>query len=95
MEFRIFICLLSWQLTHSYIELVAMKIGESQFGDKLLKTSHEKPTSEKIFISKPEYILNNPVKRDLCTCPEEYKWISAKFYEEGKDGFNMLTHYKD
>jgi len=36
-------------------------------------------SSEKIFISKLEYIHNNPVKWNLCTYPEEYKWSSARF----------------
>ena len=39
-------------------------------------------SSEKIFISKLEYIHNNPVKWNLCTYP-------------GIDRFNMLTHYKE
>ena len=52
-------------------------------------------STEKIFISKLEYIHNNPVKWNLCTYPEEYKWSSARFYWEGVDEFNMLTHYKE
>jgi spore coat polysaccharide biosynthesis protein SpsF (cytidylyltransferase family) len=43
-------------------------------------------------IHEAEYIHNNPVKWKLCTYPEEYKWSSAKFYWEGIDDFNMLTH---
>jgi hypothetical protein len=52
-------------------------------------------STEKIFISKLGYIHNNPVKSNLCTYPEEYKWSSAKFYWEGTDEFNMLTHYRE
>ena len=52
--------------------------------------------TEKTFLSKLDYIHNNPVKEKwkLCSYPEEYYWSSAKFYMEGKDEFNMLTHYK-
>ena len=52
--------------------------------------------TEKIFLSKLDYIHNNPVKEKwgLCSYPEEYYWSSAKFYMEGKDEFKMLTHYK-
>ena len=49
-------------------------------------------STEKIFISKLEYIHKNPAKWGLCTHPEEYRWSSAKFYREGIDEFNMLTH---
>ena len=54
-------------------------------------------STEKIFLSKLEYIHNNPAKEkwNLCTYPEDYKWSSAKFYMTGKDEFNLLTHYKD
>lgn len=54
-------------------------------------------SSEKIFISKLDYIHNNPVREKwkLCLYPEEYRWSSAKFYSEGIDESNMLTHYKE
>ncbi len=54
-------------------------------------------SSEKIFINKLEYIHNNPVKEKwkLCLYPEDYRWSSARFYLEGTDEFNMLTHYKE
>jgi hypothetical protein len=33
---------------------------------------------------------------DAClTNPLKYKFLSAKFYETAKEGFNILTHYKD
>jgi len=53
-------------------------------------------SSEEIFISKLEYIHNNPLRPHwkLCTYPEEYRWSSARFYLEGKDEFNMLTHFR-
>ena len=52
-------------------------------------------SSEKILVCKLEYIHDNPVKWGLCTLPEDYKWSSAKFYNNGVDEFNLLTHYKD
>lgn len=54
-------------------------------------------TTENIFLSKLDYIHNNPVKEkwNLCRYPEEYKWSSARFYLEGKDEFGIITHYKD
>jgi REP element-mobilizing transposase RayT len=51
-------------------------------------------SSERVFLSKLAYIHNNPVKWGLCANLEDYRWSSAKFYTEGKDEFNMLTHYK-
>ena len=31
----------------------------------------------------------------LLARPEDYKWSSAKFYLEGIEEFNRLTHYKE
>ena len=54
-------------------------------------------STERIFLSKLQYIHNNPVREkwNLSTYPEAYKWSSAKFYMEGKDEFDMITHYRD
>jgi REP element-mobilizing transposase RayT len=49
--------------------------------------------SESTFLQKLEYIHNNPFVADLVTAPENYKYSSALFYEEGVDIFEMLTHY--
>ncbi len=51
----------------------------------------------KILISKLDYIHNKPVKEKwkLCLFPEEYRWSSARFYIEGIDEFNMITHFRD
>ena len=46
-----------------------------------------------VFDQKLEYIHFNPVKSCLCANPEEYHYSSAKFYFDGTDCFNMLTHY--
>jgi len=46
---------------------------------------------------KLDYIHYNPLQEhwNLATTPENYYWSSAKYYEEGIDDFNFLTHYKD
>jgi hypothetical protein len=31
----------------------------------------------------------------LCDEPAGYRFSSAKFYENGEDEFNILTHYMD
>ena len=46
-----------------------------------------------VFNQKLEYIHYNPVRAGLCSNPEEYKYSSAKFYYDGKDSFEILTHY--
>jgi len=54
-------------------------------------------SSEKILIQKLEYIHNNPIKEiwSLSTLAEDYKWSSARFYFDGTDEFEFLTHHKD
>ena len=49
--------------------------------------------TEKAFLQKLEYIHQNPVAAGLVNFAEEYKYSSAKFYFEGRDEFNMVTHY--
>lgn len=46
---------------------------------------------------KLNYIHNNPLQErwNLVTSPEQYRWSSARFYEEGKDDFGFLSHYKE
>lgn len=46
---------------------------------------------------KIDYIHNNPLQDhwNLATSPEEYKWSSAKFYEDGTDEFDFLTDYRE
>ena len=51
--------------------------------------------TEEIFYQKLEYIHMNPVKAGLCLLPEEYKYSSAKFYEQGINDWGFLTHYAD
>jgi len=41
------------------------------------------------------YIHNNPLQPqwNLVDNPEDYKYSSAKYYEEGIDEFGILTNY--
>jgi len=41
---------------------------------------------------KLDYIHNNPVKAGICDSPEQYYFSSAKYYIDGSDKFNFLTH---
>ena len=50
-------------------------------------------SNETIFIQKLEYIHYNPVRAGLCKLPEDYHYSSAKFYHDGSNSFNMLTHF--
>jgi REP element-mobilizing transposase RayT len=51
--------------------------------------------SDDIFMQKLDYIHNNPVqeKWKLAEHPEDYKYSSARFYTDGYDEFNLVTHY--
>jgi putative transposase len=53
-------------------------------------------TSEKAFLQKLDYIHFNPVKEkwSLAKYPEEYRWSSARFYFDGTDIFDFITHYR-
>ncbi len=54
-------------------------------------------TGEKIFMQKLEYIHNNPLspRWNLCSCAEEYRWSSARFYYGGEDEFGVIKHFRD
>jgi putative transposase len=49
--------------------------------------------TKEVFLQKLDYIHQNPVKAGLCMMATEYKYSSAKFYEEGIDDFGWLTHF--
>ena len=40
-------------------------------------------SSPKLIESVIDYIHFNPVRRELCECPEQWKWSSYAFYESG------------
>jgi REP element-mobilizing transposase RayT len=44
---------------------------------------------------KLDYIHHNPVRKNICNFPEEYKWSSAGFYFNGNNELNLLTHYME
>ena len=46
-----------------------------------------------MFKQKLEYIHYNPLRAGLCVVPEDYYYSSAKFYLDGKNSFEMLTHF--
>jgi putative transposase len=50
-----------------------------------------------IIQQKLDYIHCNPIqeKWKLCDLPENYRWSSARFYQDGFDEFGILTHYRD
>jgi REP-associated tyrosine transposase len=49
--------------------------------------------NESMFIQKLEYIHYNPITAGLCKMPEDYFYSPARFYHDGSNSFNMLTHY--
>ena len=51
--------------------------------------------SRHVFLQKLSYLHTNPTQSHwkLCTFPEEYKYSSAAFYENGVDEFGFLSHY--
>lgn len=53
--------------------------------------------SRGVFEQKLEYIHLNPLQErwNLVKKPEDYRWSSAAFYENGVDEFGILTHYYD
>lgn len=52
--------------------------------------------SREMLEQKLEYIHLNPLqeKWQLSDYLQNYLWSSARFYEEGKDTFDLLTHYQ-
>ncbi|WP_229235530.1 MULTISPECIES: transposase [Emticicia] len=53
--------------------------------------------NEKTLLQKLDYIHNNPIqeKWNLAIRPEDYRYSSAKFYINGTDEFQFLTHWQD
>ena len=44
-------------------------------------------------MQKLNYVHEDPMAAGLVNFAEEYKYTSAKFYLEGIDEFDMITHY--
>jgi putative transposase len=53
-------------------------------------------TFEASFTQRLEYVHNNPVKEkwQLADLPENYRWSSARFYENGFDEFGIVSDYR-
>jgi len=49
----------------------------------------------KVMAEKINYIHNNPVKAGLCKEAIDYKYSSAKFYDELGDEFDFLTRFDE
>ena len=73
--------------------LVNKKDREHQFWDR--NTLDIEILSDEMFDQKLNYIHNNPLQPqwDLVEYPTDYKYSSAKYYEEGDDEFGILTNY--
>jgi putative transposase len=50
--------------------------------------------SPEVFLQKLDYIHNNPVKAGLCEHPEDYKYSSARFYENNEKDWDFLEHHE-
>ena len=49
--------------------------------------------TEKVFLQKMKYIHHNPVKAGICKKAADYKYSSAKFYDVGRDEFQLISPY--
>ena len=72
---------------------VAAKDREYQFWERNALSVELR--SHPVFMRKLEYVHWNPVKAGMCNLPEAYKYSSALLYEEGKDSWDFLSHYRD
>jgi REP element-mobilizing transposase RayT len=50
--------------------------------------------NRKVLEEKLDYIHNNPVKAQLCTFPEDYKYSSANYYIQNEP-HELITHYME
>jgi REP element-mobilizing transposase RayT len=77
--------------------LNVLKIFESTQKDRSYHFWKRRPLSielfsPQVFDQKLDYIHSNPVNAGLCEYPEQYKYSSARFYYDGIDNWNMLSH---
>ena len=49
--------------------------------------------TQAVFKQKLQYIHANPVVAGLCGFAEDYKFLSAAFYEKGVSEWKFITHY--
>ena len=78
----------------------AQELFKVQASERQYKFCERRPLSidlrsRNMFIQKLQYIHTNLIQPHwkLCTFPEEYRYSSANFYEQGMNKFGMLTHY--
>lgn len=74
-----------------------LKVFQSTQKDRTYHFWKRRPLSIELFSpnvieQKLDYIHNNPVKAGICQCPEDYLYSSARFYYDGTDEWNMLSH---
>ena len=62
------------------------KVWMDRFDDVYLESKH-------VLETKLDYIHDNPVKKNLCEYPEDYRYSSAAFYEKGLETPLKVTHY--
>ena len=93
-------CELKMKLRLSDINTHALEDYKVKASDRNYQLLERNPLSielwsRQVFIEKLNYIHINPVKYPwkLCQFPEQYKYSSASFYENGKDDYNFLSHY--
>jgi REP element-mobilizing transposase RayT len=82
----------------SIYHLEVLKIFESTQKDRSYHFWKRRPLSielftPEVFDQKLDYIHMNPVHAGLCEYPEQYNYSSARYYYQGLDEWNMLSHY--
>jgi putative transposase len=65
-----------------------IKIWKDRFDDLYL-------FKEKTLLQKLKYIHDNPVKKELCEIPSEYKHSSASFYHNGEVPLIPILHCRE
>jgi putative transposase len=78
-------------------QLEELKLYESSQTDREYQIWERRPfkaevVNRKIGDQKLDYIHDNPVKAGLCQVATDYFYSSARWYEENKDDFGILTH---
>ena len=63
-----------------------LKVWQDQFDDFYI-------TNPKSFLTKLNYIHNNPLKRGLARSSADYRYSSAGFYEREIDGILKINHF--
>ena len=51
--------------------------------------------NEAVVLQKLNYIHDNPIRKNYCTAPADYKYSSALYYAEGIDNWGFITNVRD